>query len=329
MLARSTLIPLLSCALLLSLAPAYGDGDHGAGATHEHKPVGQGRYKLIGYEPGQGVEVLDRATAILFLVDLRAREATALDGARGTIVTQKLVTKTIATPSAELAWPASGPSQSRRFEHVRGNALMRGASTALFDSDRGQLIVLTSGSRSVIDAPKGVHSQQRLQLKDGTGTLSKLEAGRNQRRAIMVLRTIAQAEGLFRRRNPEVRFASLAELLEAKILTKEAVAVPGYTIEVQAGKGELAQRRFLARATPLKPGLAHLAINETGVPHGSATPIPASDDASLPSHARPIKAPQAARRGQPGRGQPGRGQPGQPGRGQQPGRRPGQPGGGY
>ncbi len=304
MLTRQTLTALILSALVsFSVGvPALADGNHGAGATHDHRTqqVGQGRYRLIGYEPNQGVEVLDRATAVLYLVDLRAREAAALDGARGTIVTRKLVEETIAPPSAELAWPAAGATQTaRRYEHVRGNALMRGGSTALFDSDRGQLIVLTSGTRDVIDAPKGVHARQELQVKDGTGTLERLEAGRSQRQAIMVLRGIAQAQGLFRRRSQQLRFASLGELLEAKILTPEALKVPGYTIVVEAGKGELAQRRFLARAVPAKEGLAHLAINESGVVHGSKSPIPPSDDASLPAHARPLPPAPGARQQRP------------------------------
>jgi hypothetical protein len=301
--------------LLLAALPAsvFADGNHGPGANHDHsKAVGQGRYQLVGYEPNQGVEVLDRATAVLYLIDLRMREAAALDAAKGTIVTRKLIEEKIAPPSAELTWPTQGPAPSAtqsapRYEHVRGNALIRGGTTALFDSNRGHLIVLTSGSRDVIDAPRGVHSRQVLQVKDGTGTLQRLQAGRSQRQAMMVLRGIAQAEGLFRRRSKQLRFATLAELIEAKILTKEAIQVPGYTIDVQPGKGDFAQRRFLARATPTKEGMAHLAINESGVVHGSKSPIPASEDASLPPHARPIQQPRQQPRQQPPPAQPGRG----------------------
>lgn len=308
---RSPLIALVLSACLAGLALA--DGNHGPGATHDHnnRPIGQGRYQLIGYEPNQGVEVLDRATAVLYLVDLRMREAAALDAGKGSIVTRKLVEETVAPPSGELAWPVEGATTQKapRFEHVRGNAVMRGGTTALFDSERGQLIVLTSGSRDVIDAPRGVHSRQKLQVKDGTGTLNRLQAGRSQRQAITVLRGIAQAEGLFRRRSQQLRFASLAELIEAKILTKEAVTIPGYTIDVQPGKGELSQRRFLARAVPTKEGLAHLAINESGVVHGSKSPIPASEEATLPPHARPLQQPNARQRPPAGRPQP---QPGRP-----------------
>lgn len=308
-----TRLTLIAFSFSVLFAPtALADGNHGAGANHDHRSqaIGQGRYRLIGYEPNQGVEVLDRVTAVLYLIDLRSREAAALDGTKGTIVTRKLVLETIAPPSGELAWPSAGPTQTaRRYEHVRGNALIRGGTTALFDSDRGQLIVLTSGTRDVIDAPQGVHSRQDLQVKDGTGTLERLAASRSQRQAIMVLRGIAQAEALFRRRSKQLRFASLAELVEAKILTKEAIEVPGYTLHVQAGKGELSQRRFLARAVPAKEGLVHLAINESGVVHGSKAPIPASDDASLPASARPIQpAPGARQRPPSGPAQPS-GQP--------------------
>lgn len=313
-LTRLTLITALLT--LCASAPARGDGNHGPGATHDHRqPIGQGRYQLIGYEPGQGVEVLDRATAMLFLVDLRRREAAALDAAKGTIVTRKLIEETLASASGELTWPGAGPSQSSRaYEYVRGSGLLRGGSTALFDSDRGQLILLTSAGRELIDAPRGVRGRQKFQAQDATGTLARLRAARSQGQAITLLRGIAQAEGLYRRRSKELRYASRAELIEAKILNEAALSIPGYTIEIEPGQGDLAQRRFLARATPTEEGLLHLAVNETGVVHASKSPIPANPEASLPPHARPLaqpprQRPPVGRTPQPSPSRPGGGNP--------------------